>query len=104
MRRLREYCDSTPGHAKPSLSANRPRTATWNIANLGHQERREKDYRLLAEINSWLDNVAIRETRDKLNGLRGIQQQLPGNWSVLLPDTGGNNERMAFLYNSSNVK
>jgi len=104
LRRLRAYRDTAPGRAIPSLVANRVLIATWNIANLGQQQRREKDYQLLAEIISWFDIVAIQETKNNLAGLRGIQQQLPANWSVLMSDTGGNNERMAFLYNSSKVR
>ncbi len=103
LRRLRAYRDTAPGRAIPSLATDRVLIATWNIANLGQQQRREKDYKLLAEIVSWFDIVAIQETKNELSGLRGIQQQLPGSWSVLISDTGGNNERMAFLYNSSKV-
>ncbi len=72
--------------------------ATWNIANLGVQQRREKDYRLIAEIVSWFDLIAIQETNDNLSGLRGIQAQLPDHYEVLFSDPGGNNERFAFAY------
>lgn len=104
VRRLREHRDTAPGRAIPSPADNRVRIATWNIANLGHQQRREKDYRLLAEVISWFDIVAVQETKGKLEGLRGIQRELPGEWSVLLSDTGGNDERMVFLYNSVKVR
>ena len=104
LRRLRAYRDTAPGRAIPSPATNRVRIATWNIANLGQQQRREKDYKLLAEIIGWFDIVAIQETKNNPSGLRGIQRQLPAGWSVLMSDTGGNNERMAFLYNSSKVK
>jgi endonuclease/exonuclease/phosphatase family metal-dependent hydrolase len=103
LRRLRAYRDTMPGRAIPSPDANRLRVATWNIANLGGQERREKDYRLLAEIIGWFDIVAIQETKNKLTGIRGIQEHLPDSWSVLFSDTGGNNERMAFLFDSAKV-
>ena len=37
--------------------------ATWNIANLGAQKRRDQDRSLIAEIISWFDVVAIQECR-----------------------------------------
>ncbi len=78
--------------------------ATWNVANLGVQKRREKDYRLIAAIVSWFDLVAIQETNDDLEGLRGIQAQLPGRYRALFSDSGGNNERFAFLYDAERVE
>ena len=47
---LREYEQTKPGRAIPPKTADRILIATWNIANLGVQERRDKDYRLIAEI------------------------------------------------------
>ena len=73
--------------------------ATWNIANLGLQERRDSDYQLLAEIIGWFDIVALQEVKDDLKGLRGIQDHLP-QYSVLFSDKAGNDERMTFIYDS----
>lgn len=38
--------------------------ATWNIANLGAQHRRDQDLSLLAEVISWFDIVAVQECRE----------------------------------------
>lgn len=89
--------------AIPAKSSDRLLLATWNIANLGVQQRREKDYRLIAEIVSWFNLVAIQETNDDLEGLRGIQAHLPDQYEVLFSDPGGNNERFAFVYDSRKV-
>jgi len=100
--RLRAYRDTEPGRQIPAKASNRLLIATWNIANLGAQERRDKDYRVLAEIISWFDIVAVQESKDDLRGLRAIQAHLPG-WAALFSDRGGNDERMVFLYDRAKV-
>jgi hypothetical protein len=52
---LSQWRDTRPGRAIPAKSPNHLLVATWNIANLGVQERRRRDYQLLAEIISWFD-------------------------------------------------
>ena len=64
---LRRYLDVEPGRQIPAKSANRLLVATWNIANLGLQQRRDDDYQLLAEVISWFDTVAIQEVGDSLS-------------------------------------
>lgn len=85
-------------------SRDRLLLATWNIANLGVQERREEDHKLIAEIISWFDLIAIQEVNNDLKGLRGIEAQLPGErYSTLFSDPGGNSERFVFLYDAEKV-
>lgn len=100
---LRQYRDTKPGRAIPSKAADRLLVATWNVANLGVQERREKDYFLLAEVVSWFDLVAMQEVNDDLSGLRAIHQHLPQSYRLLFSDAGGNDERLAFIYDSNKV-
>jgi endonuclease/exonuclease/phosphatase family metal-dependent hydrolase len=102
---LRDY-PKQPGkedRAIPPKQDGRLLLATWNIANLGLQQRRDKDHQLLAEILSWFDLVALQEVNDNLVGLRGIQEHLPKRYRVLFSDPGGNNERYTFLYDSEKV-
>jgi hypothetical protein len=101
---LRTYRDTKPGRAIPKKAADRLLLATWNIANLGAQDRRDDDYRLLAEMISWFDLVAVQEVRDDLSGLRGIERRLPGGWRALFTDRAGNQERLAYLYDESRVR
>ena len=103
IQRLREYRDNEPGRQIPTKSGTKLLIGTWNIANLGQQQRRSKDYEIIAEIISWFDIVAIQETKDDLQGLRGIQEYLPNGWQALFSDKGGNDERMAYLYDSDKV-
>jgi endonuclease/exonuclease/phosphatase family metal-dependent hydrolase len=105
---LRNYRDTKPGRAIPAKASDRLLVASWNIANLGLQERRERDYRLLAEMISWFDLVAIQEVNDNLVGLRGILRHLAsmpagGSWRTLFSDKAGNNERLAYIYDASKV-
>ena len=87
----------------PAKRDDRLLLATWNIANLGVQERRSQDYQLLAEMLSWFDLIALQEVNDNLSGLRGIQQHLPPSMNALFSDEAGNNERLAFIYDSTKV-
>ena len=77
--------------------------ATWNIANLGVQQRSDGDHAILAEMISWFDLVAIQETNDNLSGLRAILERLPANRRILVSEAGGNQERGAFVYDSRKV-
>lgn len=100
---LRQYRDTKPGRAIPKKTSKTLLVATWNIANLGVQERRAEDYQLIAEMLTWFDLIAVQEVNDNLLGLRGIQQALPATMKVLFSDEAGNNERLAFVYDSRKV-
>lgn len=56
---LRDWEKNQAGRDVPNKTADRLLLATWNIANLGVQECRDKDHRLIAEILSW-----VRRGRD----------------------------------------
>jgi len=100
---LQDYRDNEPQRAIPKKATNRLLMATWNVANLGVQERRDKDYQLIAEMVNWFDLVAMQEVNDNLAGLRGIQKHLPTSFRVLFSDIAGNKERMTFIYDSTKV-
>ena len=103
IKNLRHYRDNKPGRKIPKKSSKKLLIATWNIANLGDQKRRDKDHAILAEIISWFDIIALQEVKDDLRGLRGIQQYLPKSYRSTFSDKGGNNERMVYLYDSKKV-
>lgn len=90
--------------AIPNRSSTRHRVASWNIANLGLQDRRAKDYQLIAELVCWFDLLAIQEVSDNLRGLRSILHFLPASYQALFSDKAGNNERMVFIYDSHRVE
>jgi endonuclease/exonuclease/phosphatase family metal-dependent hydrolase len=88
----------------PRRSKDKLLLATWNIANLGAQERRSQDRDLLAEIISWFDLVAVQEVRENFGELFDIHDKLPDSYRVLMSDSAGNNERMAFLYDGRKLQ
>lgn len=77
--------------------------ATWNIANLGAQDRRDQDLSIIAEVVSWFDIVAVQECRENFGDLFDIHNKLPKSYRVIMSDASGNNERMAFLYDSKKL-
>jgi endonuclease/exonuclease/phosphatase family metal-dependent hydrolase len=99
---LQDYVATEPGRAIPPRDPTTYRVASWNVANLGLQDRRDKDYRLLAEMVSWFDLVALQEVNDNLEGLNRLHTLLPG-YRVLFSDKAGNDERMAFIFDSARV-
>jgi endonuclease/exonuclease/phosphatase family metal-dependent hydrolase len=86
--------------AVPVRRSGRLLVATWNIANLGTQDRRDQDRALLAEVLSWFDLVAVQETKSGFGDLLDLQQRLGPRHRVLMSDPGGNDERMAFVYDA----
>jgi len=78
--------------------------ATWNVANLGDQQRRPKDYRLIAEIISWFDVIALQEVKENLDSLSQLVAHLGSDYRVFYTDASGNNERMTFFYDSTKVR
>src|SRR5687767_7712485 len=74
----------------PKRGRGRTPIATWNIANLGLQERRDQDRRLIAEIVSWFDVVAVQEVRDNFADLEDVCRLLGGGWRMLFSDIAGN--------------
>jgi endonuclease/exonuclease/phosphatase family metal-dependent hydrolase len=100
---LRQWRDSQPGRAIPDKSANRLLVVTWNLANFGVQQRRDSDYRLLAEILSWFDIAALQEVNENLAGLRALQKFVPAKFATQFSDAAGNNERMTFLYDRNKI-
>jgi endonuclease/exonuclease/phosphatase family metal-dependent hydrolase len=84
----------------PERSAGTVLAATWNLANLGAQIRRDQDRSLIAEVLSWFDLVAIQECRENFSDLFDLQFKLGDDYKVIMSDTAGNDERMSFLYDS----
>lgn len=87
----------------PELEENKLLVATWNIANLGAQKRRDQDRSIIAEIISWFDLVAVQECRDNFSDLLDIHHRLPSHYRVIMSDASGNGERMVFLYSSQKL-
>jgi hypothetical protein len=86
--------------------------ATWNIRDFdsdkfGYGHRLPETFYYLAEIISCFDLVALQEVNRDLRPLEKLMRILGREWDYIVTDTtvgtGGNNERMAFLYNTDKV-
>jgi hypothetical protein len=76
---------------------------TWNIANFGVQQREDAHNRLIAEILSWFDITAIQEVRENFGNFDDVVRDMGPPYRMLFSDAAGNNERMAFVYDSQKV-
>ena len=84
--------------------------ATWNIREFDapdYGERMEEAIYYIAEIIDRFDLIAIQEVQKDLRGLERLMKVLGGYWKYIFTDTTkgsrGNDERMAFLYDSRKV-
>jgi len=84
--------------------------ATWNIREFDspdYGERMEEAIYYIAEIIDRFDLIAIQEVQKDLSGLERLMKVLGGYWKYIFTDTTkgsrGNDERMAFLYDSRKV-
>ena len=86
--------------------------ATWNIrdfgaAKFGQGDRLRETLYYIAEIISCFDLVAVQEVNRNLDDLLDVMEILGREWDFIATDTtegsGGNGERMAFVYNQEKV-
>jgi hypothetical protein len=106
IRNLRTYRDRQ--NADPSMGRNIPAKnfdniliASWKITNLGLHKRRKEDYRLIAEIISWFDVVAIQGCNE--DGLLEVMDCMPTRWSSVSSVSPGYDGSLAFLFDSARV-
>ena len=88
----------------PAKGPGRLLVATWNVANFGAQAREDRHNQLIAEVMSWFDIVAVQEVRENFGHLDDVVRHLGTPYRMLFSDASGNNERMAFVYNSTRLK
>jgi hypothetical protein len=81
--------------------------ATWNIREFGKKARSEAAIHYIAEIIGQFDLVGVVELRDNLADLGRVLPILGPYWravySDMIPDAGGNRERIAYLYDKRAV-
>ena len=84
--------------------------ATWNIREFdspAYGERLPEAFYYIAEIIARFDLVAVQEVRRDLKALKKLCAILGGDWKYIVTDitegNRGNDERLAFLYDSRKV-
>jgi endonuclease/exonuclease/phosphatase family metal-dependent hydrolase len=78
--------------------------ASWNIANLGEQKRKAKDLKLIAHICSRFDLIAVQEIKSNISHFDTVVEEMEGDYDWIINDTGGNAERLGFIYRKDKVK
>lgn len=82
--------------------------ATWNIQAFGGSSRTEESFWYIAEILSRFDLIAVQEVKRDLGELDRVCKLLGPWWRYLVTDTtegsGGNNERLAFLFDTRKIR
>lgn len=81
---------------------------SWNIRAFDEGTRRlDESYHYIAEIIASFDICALQEIKGDLGPLEHLRKLLGPNWDYFVSDvsthTGGNGERMAFIYNTNRV-
>jgi endonuclease/exonuclease/phosphatase family metal-dependent hydrolase len=81
--------------------------AVWNIREFGNKKRSDAAIHYIAEILGQFDLVALVELRSNLTDLGRVLPILGEYWDVVysdwLADGGGNNERIAYLFDKRAV-
>lgn len=76
--------------------------ATWNIREFGRKRRSKAAIHYIAEILNQFDLIAITEVRADLTDLSRVMAILGPYWKAVysdfIADSGGNWERVAYLY------
>lgn len=90
-----------PKRPIPRKKVNEIDLATWNIANLGLQKRRDKDLELIAHILSHFDIIAVQEVNANLSHFSKIMTILQNDkFDMMITDPAGSQERLAVIYRS----
>lgn len=87
----------------PTSTDNRLLLASWNIANLGAQKRSKSALNVIAHIMKRFDLVAVQEVNDNYRHFVDILEAMGSKYDVVLSDTAGHDERLAYVYNVTKV-
>ncbi|MFN3132449.1 endonuclease/exonuclease/phosphatase family protein [Roseibium sp.] len=103
---LKVWRDTKQGRAIPAKQDGKFLLGSWNIANLGDRKQRRDTgaIRIISEIISWFDVVAVQEVKESLHDFRRIMLSLPDGYEAVFSDVAGNDERMVFIYDGKRVK
>jgi endonuclease/exonuclease/phosphatase family metal-dependent hydrolase len=82
--------------------------ATWNIRDFGAAHfnpspRSDEALLYIAEIISAFDLVAIQEVNENLTDFDRVMRLLGPHWSYVVTDQGGNDERLAFAFDTRKI-
>lgn len=87
----------------PESSDNNLLIASWNIANFGVQDRTDESLLILAFIMKRFDLIAVQEVNDNFREFVRCVELMGDHFDFVMSDTGGNSERLAYVYNKNKV-
>jgi len=88
----------------PERQDGRLLLASWNIANLGAQDRPDRALSVIAHILKRFDLIAVQEVNDNFRNFRRIVSLMGDEFDFIISDTAGNDERLAFIYDTHRVE
>lgn len=95
-------------YVPPKTTYERLLVATWNIQHFGSTRRYEESFFYIAEVLSRFDLIAIQEVKQSLEDLETVRRLLGKWWRFIVTDVtagdDGNEERLAFLYDTRKVR
>jgi hypothetical protein len=95
-------------HVPPRATYERLLIATWNIQSFGASQRTGESFWYIAEVLSRFDIIAVQEVKRSLDELDHVCTLLGPWWKYLVSDVtegeGGNDERLAFLFDTRKVR
>jgi endonuclease/exonuclease/phosphatase family metal-dependent hydrolase len=107
---LRKALGQDKGAPPPRHAANLL-IGTWNLREFDSStwgERLPETYAYISEIISHFDLIAVQEVRSNLKALTELMRWLGPDWKYLVSDVtrgrAGNQERLAFLYDTTKVR
>ncbi len=87
----------------PAKSNTKLLVATWNLANFGLQKRQADHFELIAHVLRYFDIIALQEIADDVRDLEKVMKILGNEYDCIYSDIGGNQERGAYIFDSSKV-
>jgi endonuclease/exonuclease/phosphatase family metal-dependent hydrolase len=83
--------------------------ATWNIRDLGSPKfnpspRMPESLLYIAEIISAFDLVAVQEVNANMAEFLKVMRLLGPHWDFIITDESGNDERLAFVYDTRKIQ
>jgi endonuclease/exonuclease/phosphatase family metal-dependent hydrolase len=87
----------------PVSSPGRLLLASWNIANLGIQDRSNGAQTVIAHVLKRFDLIAVQEINDAYRQFTAIVRKMGPEFDFVMSDTAGNDERLAYVYNTAKV-
>lgn len=87
----------------PSSTDKNLLLASWNIANLGEQKRGAPAAAVIAHILKRFDLIAVQEVKDNFRDFTNIVALMGSKYDFVMSDTAGNNERLAYIFNTKKI-